>query len=57
MVLYRVVVVVVLYDDDDDDDEKEKKKKVVECDEMRWWMRRCRARAWERTSQSRLFKR
>jgi len=61
MVSYHVVVVVVfiLYDDDD---EKKKKKKgvvVVECDERRWWMRRrCLARAWERTRQSRLiFKR
>ena len=62
MVSYHVVVVVVVFILYDDDDEKKKKKKgvvVVECDERRWWMRRrCLARAWERTRQSRLiFKR
>ena len=60
MVSYHVVVVVVVFILYDDDDEKKKKKKgvvVVECDERRWWMRRrCLARAWERTRQSRLFK-
>ena len=64
MVSHRVVVYVVvvfmLYDDDDEKKKKKKKKKkgvvVVECDERRWWMRRrCLARAWERTRQSRLI--
>ena len=60
MVSYHVVVVyVVVFILYDDDDEKKKKKKgvvVVECDERRWWMRRrCLARAWERTRQSRLI--
>ena len=60
MVSYHVVVgvgVFILYDDDDEKNKKKKGVVVVECDERRWWMRRrCLARAWERTRQSRLFK-